>query len=339
MSKLAICQVADQGPFESLAMMLKEAGYELAFPDGALSRKLRSIGCDLILEVDDLVRGMGYERPFVTTTVGSQAMSGADLFVDVKAHKDYGRLVAEWPNLDGKILYYRINGCQPEITQKGGDEINLPCPILTPNLWYKQEGPWSDKAYAMWPPFYRWGDYLDRHGRVGGGYSSPICLIHNIVGWGYGNLIDGVRSLGVRCYGAGSPDGLVRHEDIPEILSSAICMVHLKSSDAPGYALYEAVAANCPLVVSRRLIWRCQMQELFIPGETCYVFDRETHDGLSSEDVLHFTVEIKEALSRLEDPAENSRIATNARARLQELMWRADRDGQGFKDFMNRAFQ
>lgn len=147
-----------------------------------------------------------------------------------------------------------------------------------------------------------------------------------------------MRQIGVKCYGVRSPDGLIPHSEIPGRLSQTLAMVHLKSNDAPGYALYEALSAACPIVLTRRLIWRCQMQDLFIPGETCYVFDRETHDALSSEDVKECTIDVVEALERLSDPKENQRIGTNGLFRLKELMWDADRDGDSFKEFMERMF-
>jgi hypothetical protein len=171
-------------------------------------------------------------------------------------------------------------------------------------------------------------------------YAPPLCLIHNIAGWGYRDLLDHMRGLGVRCHGAGSPDGLVQHREIPVRLSTALAMVHLKSSDAPGYALYEALAAGCPLVCTRRLIWRCQMQELLIPGKTCLVFDRETHEGLTVEDVVECTREVGEHLQRLADPTENRRIGEAGRQRLKEVMWSADREGDltSLRTFLQRQF-
>ena len=102
-------------------------------------------------------------------------------------------------------------------------------------------------------------------------------------------------------------------------------MVHLKSSDAPGYALYEALAAACPLIVSRRLIWRNRMQDLFTPGKTCLVFDRETHEGLSPKDVEECTNEIREGLVSLSNHEYNRLIGEAGRKRLREVMWNENR--------------
>lgn len=340
--KTAILQVSDTGPLESLVVMLQAAGYSCYIPCDGLKRNLRSIGCDTVLDIEGLVKGWGYENPISLTEASIRMMEHTNLYVDIKAHRNGPIVWERWPNLRKKTLWYRINGGEPEHVIKGnvdyGDEVHPPCPVLTPNRWYAEKGAWSDKSYSCWPPFLRFGDYLSRHGRRQ--TDKPICLIHNIAGWGYGLLINALRDtdLGIRFYGAGSPDGLVGHAKIPKMLSSAIATVHLKSSDAPGYALYESLAAGCPCVVPRRLIWRSRMQELFIPGVTCFVFDRETHAGLSADDVKFCTDEISAALDVLSNPSENLRIGNAGRARLAEIMWRENRDGASFVKFMERHF-
>lgn len=216
----------------------------------------------------------------------------------MKAHRNGPKLWQAFPALKERTLWYRINGGKPEhvINERGdhGDEINPPCPVLTPNQWYKDKSVMSrgglSNAYTCWPPFYRFDEYLDRYPRKP--TEPPLCLIHGIEGWGYRDLVEPMRKLGVGCYGVNAPDGLINHRDIPKRLSKALCMVHLKSSDAPGYALYEAMAAGCPIVCTRRLIWRCRMEELLIPGETCLVFDRETHEGLTKKDVEECLAEV-----------------------------------------------
>jgi|GEM_PF-3706442 len=336
--KKAICQVADTGPLESLAVMLGSAGYQCLLPDDDLKGIIRGLGCDTVVDVEGLVANWGYEHPFPLSLAAAQDMETADLYVDIKAHRNGPKVWGRWPRLKDKTLWYRINGTKPEITPRGGDEINLVCPILTPNIWHAEKGPWSERAYACWPPFYRFDEYYPRFGRVDGEYDSPLCLVHNLQGWGYGALAESMRRLGVKLYGAGSPDGLVQHADIPKMLSRVVAMVHLKSSDAPGYALYEALAAACPLIVTRRLIWRNRMQDLFEPGKTCLVFDRETHEGLSPQDVAKCTREVREGLQQLQDPAENQRIGMAGRERLQEIMWNKRRNGSSLKSFMERMY-
>jgi hypothetical protein len=117
-------------------------------------------------------------------------------------------------------------------------------------------------------------------------------------------------------------------------------MVHLKSNDAPGYALYEALASGCPVVVPRRLIWRCRMGDLFVPGETCLVFDRETHADLSPQEVEECEAEVLGHLGALRDPAFNRKIGEAGRGRLKSLMWSANRpeDVSSLRGFMSRHF-
>lgn len=336
----AILQVADTSPLESIVVMLRAAGVDCRLPNAELRNELRRIGCDTVVEIDGLVKGWGYERPFPVSEVRPAAMKEpGTVYVDVKAHRAYSRVVERWPDLAGRVLWYRINGSKPEIVPGKGDEIDPPCPVLTPNQWYGAPEFTSERAYCCWPPFHRFKDYLQP--RVESNYVGPVCLVHNLQGWGYGALAEPFRrEFGLRIFGVGSPDGLVQHADVVPHLRHAVAMVHLKSSDAPGYAIYECLAAACPLVCTRRLIWRCRMEELLVPGETCLVFDRETHEGLTSEDVESCAKEARAHLSRLSDPAENRRIGEAGRARLLRLMWSADRpsDVASLSDFLRRNF-
>ena len=363
MIKKAILQVADTGPLESLVLMLRSVGYECFLPNDGIKSELRGLNCECVLDISSLVENWGYTQPMELSVANKAMMQTADLYVDVKAHRNYDKVVKRWPNLSNKVLWYRINGGEPEhvirrdaegnVTEDYGDERNPPCPVLTPNLWYKQYSgsdpgeaivdcdsiPITRKAFACYPPFYRFDDYYTKHRRAHL-YDAPICLIHNLAGWGYAKLIERIRALGVRCHGRSSPDGLIPHGEVARELYSALAMVHLKSSDAPGYALYEGIAAGCPLVVSKRLIWRNRMEELLIPEETCLVFDRETHDGLTDQDVDECETAVKIALERLRDPVLNERIGMAGRARLQELMWDARRpsDLTSLQLFMERTF-
>jgi hypothetical protein len=345
--KRAILQVADQGPTESLVLMLRAVGYTCLLPSARLRSELRSVcgRAGLVLDVDSLVRGMGYEVPRMGGAAIPEAdeIRPGDVYADVKAHRVYDSVVGRWPHLRDRVLWYRINGCSPEHVIKPdgedcGDEVNPPCPVLTPNMWYKRPGPWQDRSYAVYPPFYRADEYYPVHGRTASG--PPVCLVHGALGWGYGRLFDGFRAMGVRILGAGSPDGLVSHAKIPATLAGALCMVHLKSSDSPGYAIYECLAAGCPLVCTRRLIWRSALEELLVPGETCLVFDRETHEGLTDADVASCTAEVRDHLERLRDPAENARIGQAGRERLRATTWSEGRaeDVESLRAFMARHF-
>lgn len=350
----ALLQVADTGPLESLVVMLRAVGYECYLPSDELRSELRELG-GLVLAPRDLQRGMGYEKPMELPEADS--VRGVDLFVDVKAHQTHDRLVREYPNLEKRVLWYRINGGRPEVVPGCGDEVDPPCPVLTPNQWYKLAGeptwsreeytwigsnvptPWrkglrEGRFYVCWPPFRRFHLYGPREQPR----TAPICLVHNVNGWGYGALVPSVRDLGVKVYGDRSPDGLLHHATARHLLKSALAYVHLKSNDAPGYALYEALASACPVVCTRRLVWRCRMHELLAADDTCLVFDRETHDGLSAEDVENCTTEVARHLDRLADSAESLRIGNAGQSRLRKLMWDEKRDAQSFADFLARNF-
>ena len=364
-----------------MVVMLRSIGVECVLPDDGLKNALRDLGCDNVTDISGLVSNWGYDPVFPEAPlphVGVADMARSDvIYVDVKAHRAMPRVLSRWPNLAGRILWYRINGAKPEhvVNTRGdmGDEVNPGCPVLTPNLWYRDKyiddpdpthghydcggkyqmgllpAPWE--SYACWPPFYRWDEYQWTNGmeptRVSHGrdslteYTQPICLVHNARGWGYEALFDPFRQrLGVQVYGRGSPDGLIQHREVKVRLTNTLAMVHLKSSDAPGYALYEALASGCPVVCTRRLIWRNRMHDLLVPGETCLVFDRETHDGLTTEDVVNCTVEVEGHLRALRDPTHNRRIGDAGRQRLKELMWCADRaaDVESLRDFWRRNF-
>lgn len=357
--KTAILQVADTGPLESLVLMLNSAGYGCMLPDRKLINRLKEIGCDTVLAVNDLCDTPSYEHPMPLPTASIADMESADLYVDVKAHRNGPKVWEHWPNLQHKTLWYRINGCYPEhvINERGdhGNEVDPPCPVLTPNMWYGETkietttefneayrtykpAPWANKSYACWPPFHRWHDYYDTYGRTHGHYDEAICLINNLPGWGYAMLQNRLCNQGIKFYGSGCIDGELPHDKVKSKLHSAIAMVHLKSNDAPGYALYEALAAGCPCVVSRRLIWRSHMESLFIPGETCLVFDQPTHDSLTVETTEKCYEEIRYALWELDSTAKNIKIGMAGRDRLWEIMWNAKRDGASFKEFMTKHF-
>jgi hypothetical protein len=368
MNKLAIIQCADAGPLESLVDMLESVGYECRIPDDALRAELKKCygGEGLVLSPKDLTRGAGYD-PVSVPEVGPAGMHACNLFVDVKAHQVCCRVEDRWPWLRGNVLWYRINGGEPEhcVNQRGdhGNEVEPPCPVLTPNQWYGVQDHECDPAvknrrwrgltpaglensYCCWPPFVRRQDYYNCNARpydVGREdmYTDPVCLVHNFQGWGYGPLLPAMRKLGVRVYGQGSPDGLIQHRDVPGVLSRALAMVHLKSSDAPGYAIYECLAAGCPLVCTQKLLWKCNMEALLEPCVTCLTFDRPTHDPFTDKDLRDCEFSVGAHLRLLADKAMNKYVGDRGRRRLDEVLWSKDRprDVDSLRAFMARHFE
>ena len=341
----AALQVVDTGPLESLSVMLKSAGYDSYLLSQSMRGELRSMGCDNVAEIDDLVRNWGYEAPARLPSVNR--WSEVDLYVDVKAHRNGPKLWAVHPELRDRTLWYRINGGKPEhvIRADGfdcGDEVNPPCPVLTPNQWYKKdediyapegfprEARWKGKAYACWPPFVG----KERYWRHSNPTGSPVCFVHNLAGWGFGALEAGMRSLGVRMYGVRSPDGLLPHTAVPGALAHALAYVHLKGSDAPGYALYEALSSGCPCVVHRALIWKNAMEELF-DESTCLMYGAADH---APPDPVKCCEEVELALGKLRDREFNKRIGEAGKERLEKLMWSEERDAADLARFLQRNF-
>lgn len=334
--KKAILQVADTGPLESLVVMLRCAGYQCFVPNDDLLREILACGCDTVLSIDGLVSSRIYEEPTVDgqaiPRVGPGDMATADLYVDVKAQRNGPKVLARWPELAGKVLWYRINGGEPCVTPHGGDEINPGCPILTPNKWYDGR----PDAYWCWPPFVKAREYL--RPRSVGNWGPPLSLICNARAWCYEHVIDQLLRE-VKFYGShGSPDGILAHTALPQVLSHALAFVHPKAQDCPGYALYEAISAACPVVVSRTMVWRMRTEDLFEDGETCLMFDIASHDEIVGPRADECVREIREHLKRLHDPAENKRIGDAGRERLAEIMWTVEEGDYSFRSWMQRMF-
>lgn len=330
---LAILQVADQGPLESLLPMLNQASYECALPNDSLVDELKRIGCDTVLTPRQLHQDMGYDWPSIGLTASPSAMENAELYVDVKAHRNGPKVVEKWPNLKGKVLWYRINGGEPEHVVKGdvdhGDEINPGCPILTPNAWYRGR----DDSYVMWPAFARKNDYK----RISSD-GPPVCLIHSLHGWGHRDIAEHLQGE-VKMYGVRSPDGLIPHSKVPELLGNALAMVHLKSNDCPGYALYEAIYSRCPVIISRNLIWRMNQSDLWQEGATCLCFDESGHQGRTAKETRFCVAEIKDHLAKLRrNPVLGTMIAKCAFDRLERMAWDEREDGLHFKAWMEKVF-
>ena len=82
------------------------------------------------------------------------------------------------------------------------------------------------------------------------------------------------------------------------------------------------------------------MQDLLIPDKTCLVFDRETHEGLSIEDVRKCTIEINDHLIDLERVEYNREIGKAGADRLLSIMWdvKNPEHFNSFYKFMYRMF-
>lgn len=355
------------GSLESLVVMLRAVGHEVYLPDRDLTGQFKQAGMDTLTDPEWVAKNWGYDLTFRLPRVGPTAFEswtrlGGLVYADTKAHRNGPRAVKRWSGLAGRVLWYRINGGEPADVPGKGPELDPGCPVLTPDLWYRSwDGPPANplpaatlaRSYVCWPPFAQ-RDRFTRTDRVARVYGPPVCLVHNLEGWGYGEVAARLRhreSVGLRCYGGhGSPDGHKPHRDLPGLLSSTLAYVHLKSVDAPGYSLYEAVYAGCPIVIPRRFVLRCQAQELFQEGKTCLTFDVPTEDAVPVVepdrerycpiDTDECVREVEAAVAQLTDPETNLAVGLAAKATLERLTWSPDRaaDVESFSAFLSREF-
>lgn len=378
---LAIIQNADTPQIESSAEMLRSAGYdEIKVCGKSLRDELQRIGCDTVLAVKQMI-SMGYDS--LEGGIGEASLEDVDrcdLFCEIKV-RNVPKIVERWPRLKGRIAYWRVNGAQPEICPKGGDEVNLPCPIITACLWYgtdryragrstqhqsdlehlasrsitlddlkreaatvRRHDP-SGMCYVFWPPYPRKAVYTEnaRLSRTKSGhYDAAYGVAHYMPAWGYGPIVNQVADLGVHLYGDRAPRGQIPHSVVGTIAQTALALVHLKSVDCPGWALYEALLSGCPVITPRLMNSRMLGYELLEDGVTCLEFGVPASLEYGRGDMAYeqCVADIAKALDRLRDPAENRRIGESGKQRLLDLMWSKDKaeDVSSFQEFCERNF-
>lgn len=377
---LAVLQMADEPQIMSTAVMLRVAGYDRIMVCGpALRDQLKRAGCDTVLAVEQMVR-MGYD-PLDSSIPEATPddMKKADLFVEIKV-RNVPKITANWAHLKGRVLYWRVNGAQPEICPKGGDEVNLPCPIVTACLWYgldryrwgrnvsgqdqsnlehlagrtiteEQQRAWAaeihyhdteSNSYVFWPPYPRSAEYDSITRSTLAPDAPPYCLAHSAPAWGFRPIVDDCVKLGIKVYGDRSPHGQISHREVARLTRYSKALVHLKSVDCPGWALYEALLSGCPVVTPRLLNSRMLAYDLLQHKVTCYEFGvpAELEYGRGSMDYPKCLYDIQKALEDLSNPVINRKIGEAGRRRLNALMWSANNPDHvsSFQKFMGRHF-
>ncbi len=346
--KLAILQMSDTPQVESSAVMLRAAGYEVMVCGPSVRDELRRIGCGTVVSVEQAIQwGCDALDPSIRQATLTD-MERADLFCEIKVN-NIAKVQERWPRLVERTAFWRVNGARPEHvirTRDGkredcGNEMDPGVPTITNNFWYSRpEGvPRPNDNYTFWPPYPRALDFNPMN-RTGTG--DPFCLCHAVGSWGFGCIVPQCEAMGVKVYGVRSPAGSVQHSEVPRIVASGLCMVHLKGSDCPGWALYEALLGGCPVIIAKWLIARGLYYDLYRNGETCFTFGVECDEtGRGDAKYDQCVEEIRTLLHYLKQPvnADHVRgVGIAGRKRLLELMWDAERDGQAFRDYLGRMF-
>lgn len=346
MSKLAILQMSDTPQIESSALMLRSAGYEVMVPSLNLCRELQAMGLEVVVPIES---AMSYGCDALDPTIGRATaadVARADLWADIKIN-NFARVWRKWPHLTKRSVFWRVNGGIPEhcINSRGdhGDERNPPAPAVTANLWYSSAACASrDRNYTFWPPYPRMKDYDPaRRDTDPPPAGPPVCFCHSVRGWGFGAIVGECLEMGIKIYGVNSPAGKVPHSEVPNILANSLCMVHIKSSDCPGWALYEGHLSGNLVILPEWLVAMGGMYDLYKNGETCITYGVPCNEtGRGDVQFAKCVEEIRAALHFARtDPAGAKRIGLAGRARLLELMWNVDRDGPAFRDYLARVIQ
>lgn len=339
---LVILQMSDTPQIESSVYMLRAAGYEVKVCSDELIAELKRIGCDTVISSQGAV---SYGCDPLDPSIEYATIRDVDrcmLWCEIKLN-NIAKILTRWPNLRDRIAWWRVNGARPEhvIKQGGYDCGNEPDPghpVITANLWYA-ESQYANhgRNYTFWPPYTRANDYMKLPRQP---TAPPICLCHGVEGWGFRGILFQCLEMSVEVYGHGSPKGPVKHSRTPELLSKALATVHIKASDCPGWALYESLLAECPVIVGRCLVSRMRGYDLYQHESTCLLFGVD-YDEITKPDVRYdlCVQHIQESLTKLKDVKFSRHIGRQGRVRLQELMWSPDRDGESFKQYLNATFR
>lgn len=300
MPKAVVCG-CDTHPVKSLALMLRSVGFDVKMLTDDSMQKLAKRGYTGGVSAE-MLKNMGYVAAGLPWA-DERDLEDCDLYIDIKV-PDADSMLKIYPRLAGKTAIFLING--------GGDDYVTygdHYPVITTNFLVEKN------AFQCYMPFDNVHNIQPRNPRET--FDPPIGLLHNARNWGFGVIMDRVIArTGVRIFGSyGSPMGILPNEKVGEYLQSALAFVHLKASDCPGYALYEAFAAGCPVVVTELFIERMKYRGLYVDGKSCLTWGKtsfrvEESKILETIDASADTMveEIAAICEKLKNPALNWEI-------------------------------
>lgn len=306
----AVLNIGHTGCVGGMAIMLRSLGYEVVHLNDDAISKLHMETKHGFGTARSSLYWMGYEKPLVPF-VGLEALDGADLYVDIK-EDNMDVMSRFYPSL--KKLLFSING--------GREPYNVSkYPVVSGNFYAP--------GFLCYPPFMNQFGLSPRQKIKE--FTAPMGLLHNASGWGFGEYLEDVTKLGIQIYGGkGSPAGNIRQRDLHKYLSTAKAFVHMKAIDAPGYALYEAMASGVPVILPQLFVDRTKYSNLYIDEKTCLTFgayaakvegnpDKPIESWEKLEVHQRVIKEIASILKRLEDPEENYRIGHAGYLKWKEL--------------------
>lgn len=321
-SMRAVLTGMDTKPAMSLALMLESIGYEVFMLTDSALKRYKEKGYTGGVQAS-LLKHMGYAEAKIKPTESAEG----DIFFDLKLNEGE---TMKTIHPDINLALYVING-----GKDGYEDYGNHYPTITNNFWVKN-------AFLVYSPMVGEMKVKEKPGT-----EPPIDLLHNAYNWGFGSHLNNIiEKTGLRVFGSyGSPMGIIHNDQVEEYLHNTTAFVHIKSSDCPGWALWEAFATGTPVVVPSLFIKRMHFEDLYIDGETCLTWG----DNLF-EDILHEPGVFKEFIDRempkaieelaskvelLKDPEYNTKIGMGGHNKWKELTeWTAEKQ-QKLKDYLN----
>lgn len=326
---IAVLNVGHTGCVGSIKIMLQSLGYEVVHLNDKAQTEMHSkYGIKPEISRTQLYF-MGYDKPPVKF-VGIEALKDCDLYVGIKEDMldDFKKAFP-----DKKVLLFTINGGKRPYNKSK-------YPVVSANMY--------SPGFKCYIPFHNWQGFEPRE--VPDKFEAPVDFLHNAYMWGFGTYVDDFVKLGLKVYGdKGSPSGMVRQNEVKLILDKALCLLHLKASDSPGYAVYEAMANGVPVVLPQLFVDRMKYNELYINGETCYTFgayayrienddpDRPIETWFEPETHKRVVAEVAEILEKLKDPKENKRIGMNGHKKWWELTNWNEKKTKQLKEYFEKC--